>query len=69
MMDDGWGEVIGSLLEEDLRLRRKLRKTAKAIYEQLKPLFPLLLSNSLRLYFLMEKTALRRNELQNCRSL
>ncbi|WP_438785462.1 IS21 family transposase [Enterococcus sp. DIV0421] len=41
MMDDGWGEIIGSWLEEDLRLRRKLRRTAKAIYEQLKPLgFP-----------------------------
>lgn len=38
MMDDGWGEIIGSWLEEDLRLRRKLRRTAKAIHEQLKPL-------------------------------
>lgn len=41
MMDDGWGEIIGSWLEEDLRLRRKLRRTVKAIHEQLKPLgFP-----------------------------
>jgi len=41
MMDDGFGEIIGGWLEEDLRLRRKLRRTSKAIYEQLKPLgFP-----------------------------
>lgn len=41
MMDDGWGEIIGRWLEEVLRLRRKLRRTAKAIHEQLKPLgFP-----------------------------
>jgi transposase len=41
MMDEGWGEIIGCWLEEDLRLRRKLRRTSQAIYDQLKRLgFP-----------------------------
>ena len=63
MMDDGWGEIIGSWLEEDLRLRRKLRRTAKAIHEQLKPLGFLALSNSLCIHFSMEKAALRRERI------
>lgn len=41
MRDDGWGEIIGSWLEEDLKLHKKLRRTSKAIYLELKPLgFP-----------------------------
>lgn len=68
MMDDGWGEIIGSWLEEDLRLRRKLRRTAKAIHEQLKPLGFLAPIEQFVYTFLNGKAALRRNELPSCRS-
>ncbi|EME8256802.1 MULTISPECIES: hypothetical protein [Enterococcus] len=38
MMGDGWEEIIGSWLEEDLNVRKKLRRTSKPIYSELKPL-------------------------------
>lgn len=35
MYDERWGELVSDWLEEDLRLKKKLRRTNKQIYQEL----------------------------------
>ncbi len=35
MYEEHWGEMVSDWLEEDLRLKKKLRRTNKQIYEEL----------------------------------